>query len=386
MNWHDYSTRRWCRSESAPLGCVSAVGRRSGKTEGGLGQPRCPLECRRHQPVASNINLTWGSLLIQIDVCDTVLAMRRFSQISKLTAVVASIVMVLVTFTPAAEAGGKNLPPKRKGMVYTESSQRFEETWSAITTAIEANPNLNMVFTVDHAEAAASVGLDLRPNRVVVFGNPNIGTPLVAANQTVGIDLPQKLHVIERNGKVFVGFNDATFLAARHSLEGAHQLEIIAEVLRNLTTAGTGPDAPYRTRGADSFERNDRLKTVKSNADFETTWNRLVGTIDASPANLFATVDHQANASNAGLELRPTRLAVFGNPNIGTPLMQDSPTAGIDLPLKILVWEDAHGDVMVTTNRVNIFKNKHKVRDTDLDGIRTALNNFLDSSAQPSTR
>ena len=57
--------------------------------------------------------------------------------------------------------------------------------------------------------------------------------------------------------------------------------------------------------------------------------------------------------------------------------MQDSATAGIDLPLKIMVWEDDYGRVQVTTNRVNLFKNKHEVRDTDLDGIRTALNNFL---------
>ena len=73
-------------------------------------------------------------------------------------------------------------------------------------------------------------------------------------------------------------------------------------------------------------------------------------------------VARDANAANAGLTLNPTRLVVFGNPNIGTPLMQTSATAGIDLPLKILVWEDSNGDVFVSTNETRYLEHRHGLR------------------------
>jgi uncharacterized protein (DUF302 family) len=63
---------------------------------------------------------------------------------------------------------------------------------------------------------------------------------------------------------------------------------------------------------------------------------------------VFARVDHAANATAAGMSLRPTELVIFGNPKGGTVLMQDQQRAGIDLPLKALVWEDADGRVSVT--------------------------------------
>ena len=68
---------------------------------------------------------------------------------------------------------------------------------------------------------------------------------------------------------------------------------------------------------------------------------------------------------------------VFGNPNIGTPLMQADATAGIDLPLKILVWEDDNGDVFVSTNDSRYLERRHGLRRVDLSTIDGALNNFL---------
>jgi len=311
-------------------------------------------------------------------------AMSVSRRISQFLVLFATVALAAGTLTPAADAAGggkKNKPPKRRGMVYTASDQDFEATWAAITGAIEANANLKLIDTVDHAAAAAGIDQSLAPNRVAFFGNPNVGTPLMQVNQVAGIDLPQKLHVIERRGKVFVGFNDATYLAARHDLDGQPSLDVIAGALRNLTAAATGPDAKSRTKNANKFRKKPRLITVQSNADVDTTYQRLLGAIEGSPANVFFELDHQANAASVDLELRPTRLVVFGNPAIGTPLMQDNPTAGIDLPLKILVWEDQDGQVQVTTNNVKLFKTKHRVRDTDLSGIANALNNFLGAAA-----
>ena len=95
---------------------------------------------------------------------------------------------------------------------------------------------------------------------------------------------------------------------------------------------------------------DDGLVTLQSAHDFATTLERLTAALESKGVRVFAQIDHAAGATSAGLELRPTTLVVFGNPVAGTPLMQAVQTAGIDLPLKALVWQDAQGAVQLTYN------------------------------------
>lgn len=74
---------------------------------------------------------------------------------------------------------------------------------------------------------------------------------------------------------------------------------------------------------------------------------------------IFALVDHSGEAKQAGLEMRPTKLLIFGNPKAGTPLMVASPSAAIDLPLKLLIWEDADGKTWVTYNSPKYLLDRH---------------------------
>ena len=70
------------------------------------------------------------------------------------------------------------------------------------------------------------------------------------------------------------------------------------------------------------------------------TVGRLTGAVRAAGATLFAIVDHSGEAERAGLTLRPTKLLIFGSPVAGTPVMAAAPLAALDLPLKVLVWDD----------------------------------------------
>lgn len=74
---------------------------------------------------------------------------------------------------------------------------------------------------------------------------------------------------------------------------------------------------------------------------------RFVAAVEGAGAKVFAQVDHAAGAASIDAELRPTVMILFGNPNIGTPVMQADQAAGIDLPLRMLVWEDAEGQVSI---------------------------------------
>jgi uncharacterized protein (DUF302 family) len=92
------------------------------------------------------------------------------------------------------------------------------------------------------------------------------------------------------------------------------------------------------------------LVTLQSAHDFATTLDRLTAALEGNGATIFARIDHAAGAASAGLALRPTTLVVFGNPKGGTPLMQAAQTAGIDLPLKALIWQDEGGAVHLSYN------------------------------------
>jgi len=93
----------------------------------------------------------------------------------------------------------------------------------------------------------------------------------------------------------------------------------------------------------------------------EETVEKLTGILKAKGITLFALVDHSGEAEKAGIKMRPTKLFVFGNPKAGTPVMLASPSSAIDLPLKILVWEDANDKVWVTYNSPIYLQERHNI-------------------------
>jgi len=120
------------------------------------------------------------------------------------------------------------------------------------------------------------------------------------------------------------------------------------------------------------------IVSMKSNHDFETTVERLTTAIDESPLTLMTTIDHAGNAAKNDLELRPTTLLLFGNPKVGTPLMQEEQTVAMDLPQKMLVWQDEAGDVHVAFNNPFYLKARHGIegqaeRFTTINNVLTNL-------------
>ncbi len=87
---------------------------------------------------------------------------------------------------------------------------------------------------------------------------------------------------------------------------------------------------------------------VKASGDVASTMDALEAAVKGAGARVFARIDHAGGAEKAGMELAPSQVLIFGNPKLGTPAMQDDPLAGLFLPLKVLVFEDAEGQVWVT--------------------------------------
>jgi|SRR6516165_2123868 len=103
----------------------------------------------------------------------------------------------------------------------------------------------------------------------------------------------------------------------------------------------------------------DGLTTIRSSYGPKETINRLEAEIRARGMTVFAHVDHAAGAAEVGLSLLPTVVLLFGNARGGTPLMQSIQTIGIDLPLKMLVWQDEAGDTRLSYNDPHWIAKRH---------------------------
>jgi uncharacterized protein (DUF302 family) len=106
-------------------------------------------------------------------------------------------------------------------------------------------------------------------------------------------------------------------------------------------------------------DSDNGLVSIRCESSVDETTDRLASVVQTAGLTVFARVDHGAGAASVGMELRPTELLIFGNPRGGTPLMQDQQTAGIDLPLKALVWEDADAVVWLTYNAAEWIAQRH---------------------------
>ncbi|GGD22189.1 DUF302 domain-containing protein [Hyunsoonleella pacifica] len=127
------------------------------------------------------------------------------------------------------------------GIISKTSQLDFEATYQKLKTFIDNNPNLKIIAELNHQANAASVGLDLKPTRIIMFGNPNLGTPLMQNVQTIGLDLPQKILVYQdSDGVVNVSYNDPLYLKERYGITTNDAvLQKIAGALNKLTDAAT---------------------------------------------------------------------------------------------------------------------------------------------------
>jgi uncharacterized protein (DUF302 family) len=101
------------------------------------------------------------------------------------------------------------------------------------------------------------------------------------------------------------------------------------------------------------------IVNILSSHSVEKAVEKLTGMLHAKGITLFALVDHSGEAEKAGMKMRPTKLLIFGNPKGGTPLMIAAPSSAIDLPLKLLVWEDAERRTWISYNSLQYLQERH---------------------------
>ena len=140
----------------------------------------------------------------------------------------------------------------------------------------------------------------------------------------------------------------------------------VAALLLALALAGCGsePDAPRvdatnRIAGVGGAFEGQQI--IASAHDVPDTVGRLAAAARARGLTVFATIDHRANAEKAGLTMRPATLVLVGDPNLATSLMQGAPTSAIDLPLRVLVFQDIDGTTKILTDSVKSLARQHAI-------------------------
>jgi uncharacterized protein (DUF302 family) len=134
------------------------------------------------------------------------------------------------------------------GLIACVSKFGPKETVDRLAAAVTTR-GISIMTRIDHAAAAAAIGMELRPTEVLIFGNPRAGTPLMQAEQTVGIDLPLKALVWQdEDGTTWLAYNDPQWLAQRHGVDaGSDQtLHAMADALAAVAREATAASAEER--------------------------------------------------------------------------------------------------------------------------------------------
>ena len=292
--------------------------------------------------------------------------MTKFNYIVSIAAV--TLWLIIVGAVSAAHSDGFRI----------KDAISVPEAVDQIRSTLEGQ-GFEIIATIQHDAAAASVDLDLRPTTVILASHPFFDFALIRRRQKVAIDLPLKLLVLEDgNGQVQLEINDEGFLVDRHGIRQRDKL------LRHLNAT------------LNQFGRQDNgIIKIESNQSVDDTVDKFLALLMERGFRIPIPggIDFKERARKFRIKLRPTKLIVFGNPMVGTPLMQNDQSIGIDLPQKVLVFKDWRGKVFIAFNDPKFLAKKHNLqRDADpgpvsldirLENITNALMGLAEAAANP---
>lgn len=265
----------------------------------------------------------------------------------------------------------------------SESRYGFDSTVSRLESLLKKNPELSVFTKIDHAKNAENANLTLGEKTVFIFGNPKQGTHLMQKDQLSGLDLPLKMLVYKDGDKTKITYSSTNYHKKRYNLRKAKNLKQLEKALKSIAFKVSGNKV--RKSGKFDIQIHQGIISEISEFDFETTYKRLLSAIEENPnLIIFSELDHFRNADNLGLGLRPTRLIIFGNAKIGTPIMQENSRIGLEFPVKFLVWRDEAGVVKISYNdpaflakRFRLIKNIPQ-----LETMKNALENLSNNAAK----
>jgi uncharacterized protein (DUF302 family)/uncharacterized membrane protein YidH (DUF202 family) len=194
------------------------------------------------------------------------------------------------------------------------------------------------------------------------------GTALIVLGVVVNLVCARNhIRLVQELNRGGTGYNRPSSLA----ISVAVLLALVGLAMAIYLIAVREPGQQLETSKEKAMASNSEngIATIPSHHSVDETVTRLEKILQEKGVKLFALIDHSGEAEKAGLQMRPTKLLIFGNPKAGTPLMLASPSVAIDLPLKILISEDANGKVWTSFNSPAYLQSRHRLSQDLLQNI-----------------
>jgi len=278
------------------------------------------------------------------------------------TSIPVFFILLLVSVVRVADAGDEE---QMTDSFQISDATSVSEAVSEVSSTLE-HQGFEVITVINHAAAAASVGLTLPDTQVILFRDIRTDVKLIKRSQTTAIDLQLKILVWNDNGSIRYKYNDSGYLADRHSIPFRDKrLSNIYHTLKQFGDQENGLiSVPGSLPVADTVAL---LTTVLSDAGFR----------------IPVTINFADDGSGKRRGLRDTSLIIFGNPLIGTQLMQNAREVALDLPQKFLVWEDKNGQTWISYNDPAYIAQRAYVQglETLQGNIANALKNFANQGA-----
>ena len=263
------------------------------------------------------------------------------------------------------------------GSYYIKSNISADESAKRLLNIVNNNKSLGLVEHFEHHEMASSKGLALDQTHAIFFGNPKLGTPLIQKDQLIALDLPQKIVTFDLERNSYVYRLSTSYLSKRYEVS-FDNLSSMTKALDKLSQKIANNE--NRQMENPDIKVHQGIIIQKSNKSFNQAIKAIRTKIkELGSVKIMAELDHQKNANSVDMQLRPTHVIMFGNPEVGIPLIQKNRSLAVELPMKFLIYKDENGDVQIAFNDMEFLLERYK---TDLgENYGAKINQILSKIA-----
>lgn len=228
------------------------------------------------------------------------------------------------------------------GMVLVESKKTVAEGIAALRALNFSDTESTLLAVVDHAKSAASVGLSLPPTSVALIGTPNLTSSLLLADGAIGHEFPHAILLATSPlGKVYTGYTAPSMLFRRYSVDANRDILVrLDRALAKLASSASGTSVAPMTLDFDverfkTVEPREGLSMSAGTGSAQAAFENVLKSLRAAAPNVGIALEVMHNSTTSGHE---SGVVIFGNPKLGTSVMQASFTAALDLPVRIGVY------------------------------------------------
>lgn len=288
--------------------------------------------------------------------------------------------LILALFVSCSSDDRTKHYPNTPGLAYAESESDFRTTYNALRGNIQ-QADYQIYKEIDFKEYAESHRNRSREVKMILFSNPSLEALLIKDMPEIGIEFPSRMLTFEdRNKYVLIAYNNTEYLSRMYGLNNMGVVQSMESSLSQITSNVAGN---ITLKNETAFTGINTI-TISSSHSFNQVFNYLRNAIVDSPKmNLVAEVDHQFNALSVGVNIRPNRVLLFTTGELEANMVDRHQLSTIDLPLRILVWEDENNRIKVSYTNLNTIKNRHQMDSNigRLDEVKKMLAELVIESA-----